>query len=732
MSNSMGNVAEGGKAGVGVVDTMKAGQARRPRARVIAVHQGEPGVLTVRCALRVDDPADVEGAELVLVLHGANPVEHRQPLRRVSASEVDNGEVILTAQFAVSRELAPGRWHLHVALGDRHLPVHAPSSGRRPLPSITLVAEDGPYTASLLRTKRGLALRVAKRKPFVEVDRLDVDGSTLRINARLVPGTDDTQGELVARSRRRPDVAVTVPVEITNGRLHTVLGLDTLPSDDRETWDLRLRLASGRSLRLGSHLDDISNKRNVVTFPAHHVDRAGRQLTLQPCYTVRNTVSVLARPVEDAPEQDDVDEPTVARQPLGRVAKLAIGAVLSVLELAGRLRRAHARGARRPIYFLVHDAFGGGGIARTVLFLAKHLADDHDVEIITVRRTRRDPTYEIDPRVRLTCLIDEVAERDKPQRGFVPWLRGTLDERTSWLVHEEEPVFSRQSLWADVMLLRALHRMAPGVVVSTLPGLHVAAARFSRRGVATVGWEHQTFTRRSLVRRMRAHYPKLDAITVLTERDADSYREALAGKATPVVAIPNALAETPTIRADLDAKCVTAAGRYAPQKGFELLIEAFAIVARKHPDWQLRIYGNGPLRDSLQRQIHEAGLHQHILLMGRTDQLSEELARSSIFALSSRWEGFGLVIIEAMALGLPVVSFDCPYGPASIITDGVDGTLVPPEDVDALAKGIIDLIESPEKRHALGAVARQSATAYDIANIGQRWRDLFDKVDGPA
>lgn len=722
------------------VDTMGAGQAAqrtRSRCRAIALHQSKPGVLTVRCAVRVgaDDPGDV-GAELIFVRRSGDdePVEHRQPLRRVAASETGTGEVVLEARIALSRHaLEPGRWHVRVALGARRMPVHAPSSGRT-WPTITFTTADGPYTASLLHTKRGVALHVVRRKPYVEVDTLDVEGPALRIDARMMPDVDDTHAELVVRSRRRPSVAVTVPVNIEGGRLHTVLDLDTLPSDEREIWDLRLRLASGRRLRLGSHLDEIGDKRSVLTFPAHHVDRAGRQLAFQPFYTARNTVSVLARPVEEEPDQNVPDEaPSAAqRRPLGRVAKLATGALLSVVEAAGRVRGPRARGRRRPVYFLVHDAFGGGGIARTVLFLARHLVDDHDVEIITLRLTRRSPAYEIDPRVRLTCLVDQVAERDRPRRGLTGWLRRMLDDRTSWLLHEDEPMFSRQSLWGDLMLLRALHRMTPGVLVSTLPGLHVAAARFARRGVATVGWEHQTFIQRNLFGRMRAHYPKLDALTVLTARDAELYREVLAGTATSVLVIPNALAETPTVRADLDAKCVTAAGRYVSQKGFELLIEAFAVVARKHPDWQLRIYGKGPLRDSLRRQIHDAGLHRHVLLMGRTDQLSEELARSSIFALSSRWEGFGLVIIEAMALGLPVVSFDCPYGPASIITDGVDGTLVPAADVDALARGIIDLIESREKRHAFGTVARQSATAYDIEHIRRRWCDVFDEVDGPA
>lgn len=112
----------------------------------------------------------------------------------------------------------------------------------------------------------------------------------------------------------------------------------------------------------------------------------------------------------------------------------------------------------------------------------------------------------------------------------------------------------------------------------------------------------------------------------------------------------------------------------------------------RHPDWQVRLFGGGPTQAALQKQIRDAGLHKHVLLMGRTDHPADEMARSSIFVLSSRYEGFGMVLIEALAVGLPIVSFDCPRGPSAIITPGVDGTLVPPEDVDSLAAAIIDLI----------------------------------------
>ena len=172
-------------------------------------------------------------------------------------------------------------------------------------------------------------------------------------------------------------------------------------------------------------------------------------------------------------------------------------------------------------------------------------------------------------------------------------------------------------------------------------------------------------------------------------------------------------------------KILTAAGRLVHQKGFDLLIKAFATVVPAFPDWKLMIWGEGPERASLERLRVAVGLKDQVLLPGVSEQPGGWIEGADAFVLSSRYEGWGNVLLEAMASGLPVVSFNCNWGPSEMIEDGIDGLLVPLEDLTALSKALAKIMGDQGLRERLGANAAVAVRRYSHDKIVATWNSVL-------
>jgi glycosyltransferase involved in cell wall biosynthesis len=173
-------------------------------------------------------------------------------------------------------------------------------------------------------------------------------------------------------------------------------------------------------------------------------------------------------------------------------------------------------------------------------------------------------------------------------------------------------------------------------------------------------------------------------------------------------------------------RTIVGMGRLERQKGFDLFIRAFASVAGARPEWDLSILGEGGERAALETLVRNAGLSSRIALPGREADTWSALRAADLFVLSSRYEGFPNALCEAMACGLPVIAFDCPSGPADIVRDGVDGRLVPAEDVGALAAAILELTGDEPARRAFGARATAVATRFSVARVAALWERVLE------
>lgn len=179
---------------------------------------------------------------------------------------------------------------------------------------------------------------------------------------------------------------------------------------------------------------------------------------------------------------------------------------------------------------------------------------------------------------------------------------------------------------------------------------------------------------------------------------------------------------------DLQKSWLTSMGRLTHQKGFDLLLQAFAQIAPDHPDWQLLILGDGELREDLEAQKEQLGLTNQVFFLGRVHNPFSVLKRAKIFVMSSRFEGFPMAHGEAMTCGLPVIATDCPSGPSELIRNGIDGILVPPDDLDKLAQGMDDLMCDEVKREQLAQNTGAVFERFGLATIMQDWENLIKEV----
>lgn len=216
-------------------------------------------------------------------------------------------------------------------------------------------------------------------------------------------------------------------------------------------------------------------------------------------------------------------------------------------------------------------------------------------------------------------------------------------------------------------------------------------------------------------------YPTADRVVVQTSSAAEFFG---GGMARRLAIIPNPVV-TPSDDTPADVEVprpvVVSLGRFTEEKRFVDLVDAFAMVAPRHPEWSLVIAGDGPLRAGLERHIEMLGLSGRVRLPGVTKAPAALLQRADIFVLPSRFEGFPNALCEAMALGRPVIATDCPSGPRHIVLHDSNGLLVPPMQPAALAESIEELIGSPERRAALGAGAASITEKFAIGSILDDW-----------
>ncbi|MFB9838564.1 glycosyltransferase [Actinoallomurus acaciae] len=368
----------------------------------------------------------------------------------------------------------------------------------------------------------------------------------------------------------------------------------------------------------------------------------------------------------------------------------------------------------RDIFIVCDNVEELGGLQRWAHHIARLFAGrGHRVHLVGVTHADRPHDHGQDPPYAVTVLHER---RPRPRRGPV-----------SRLAH-------RATVRRGAARLSALLRTARpgGVVIAAQVWAMEWVARADTRGMPVIGMSHESYAATrgsSRYRRVRRHFAGADLLLALTQADADAWAF---DDISNAAAMPNPLhveAASPSPRTE---PVVVRLGRLSFEKGQDMLLEAWAEASPRHPSWRLRLYGTGPEEDALRRRAAELGLDASVEFPGATSDLEGALTGASIFALSSREEGFPMSIIEAMAYGLPTVAFDCAPGVRELLTDGRDGLVVTPGNVPEFAAALERLMGDRRLREALGDAARASVRRYAPDAILDRWERTFTLVDDRA
>ncbi|GAB1575962.1 glycosyltransferase family 4 protein [Bordetella petrii] len=374
-------------------------------------------------------------------------------------------------------------------------------------------------------------------------------------------------------------------------------------------------------------------------------------------------------------------------------------------------------GPSAPRVLIFIHSLHGGGAERVAADLSEHWAEAGRQVMVVTQADARDDAYTLHPAVQREILHTA---------GEGGGLRGAL---------------------ANVRRVRALRRVLrqfqPDIVLGMMTTASVLAV-LAARGLPcqVIATEHTHPPSQALSglwqRLRRLTYPRAARVVALTRGTADWLARHVPGSRLAV--IPNPvhwpLPRTEPVQAPPardGRRRLLAVGRLHPDKGFDLLVQAYARIAGEHPDWDLVILGEGAERARLQAQVAEAGLDGRVALPGRVGNVGDWYASADLYVLSSRFEGLSNTLLESLASGLAAVCFDCDTGPREVVRDGVDGVLVRPNgDVAALAAALSALMGDEAARQAMARRAVEARERFSAGRVLGLWQQLFDDVRGPG
>lgn len=355
----------------------------------------------------------------------------------------------------------------------------------------------------------------------------------------------------------------------------------------------------------------------------------------------------------------------------------------------------------KKIGFLINNMSAGGGTERVTSIIANGLEREMDEIFIFSCKECKNSKFELNENVNIISLANKMSKN---------------------IIMRKLDVLKKLNKYVQKYEIDILIAVDTSLFLYILP---IKVFNY-RRNIKIVSWEHFNFySKRSFLGKIAQHLSVRysDALIVLGKKDKENYLKNMK-HIKNIDYIYNPIAVNLDKKSLLEKKVVLAVGRLVEQKGFDMLINAWRIVEQSNKEWKLNIIGSGPEEDNLKKQIKRLELN-NIEIIPFQKEIEKFYLNSSMFVLSSRYEGFVLVLLEAQAKGLPVISFDCKEGPAEIVDNGVNGYLVEPNNVEMLAKYILKLIDDENLRYEFSSKSQKDLGRFNTDIIIEKWIKLF-------
>lgn len=371
------------------------------------------------------------------------------------------------------------------------------------------------------------------------------------------------------------------------------------------------------------------------------------------------------------------------------------------------------------LVYLINSLYNSGGVERILSQKINYLSEKfkYEILIVTTDQKKKEPFFKLNKNIKIKDLDINYSE-DKNKNFFIRIPIYVLKQikhkiKLQEIIKEYKPDVIICTGSEDKFILPKLNSHIPIVKENHFNKDHMKNYSKSKKNILykiiffMISWKENKF-------------PKLyNKVVVLTEEDKKKWNN------EKIEVIPNFINYISEKVAECNNKKIISVGRLEYQKGYDILIEVWNMISKKYPDWILEIYGEGIERENLQNKIDELGLEKSFLLKGAVKNIQDKYLESSIYVMSSRYEGMPMVLLEAMAYGLPVISFDCPCGPKDTIKDNEDGFLVSFGNIALMAEKIEELIINEEKRKLFGINSRKNVQRFSKDKIMEQWNKLF-------